>query len=78
MDALGEWGDDVTRVERLTGGGVNEVWSVRVHGRLAVGRLSRRSEADLGWDTELLRHLDRAAGPRSRRAGSRSRSGQLS
>jgi Ser/Thr protein kinase RdoA (MazF antagonist) len=58
-DALDQWGDDVARVERLTGGGVNEVWSVRVNGQLAVARLGRRSDADLGWETEVLRHLDR-------------------
>ena len=47
-------------VEPLTGGvGVNEVWSVRVNGQLAVGRLGRRSDADLAWETDLLRHLDR-------------------
>jgi Ser/Thr protein kinase RdoA (MazF antagonist) len=60
-EALRQWGDDVARVEPLTGGvGVNEVWSVRVDGHLAVGRLGRRSDADLAWETELLRHLDRA------------------
>src|SRR5437660_9857272 len=58
-DALDQWGDDVARVERLTGGGVNEVWSVRVDGQLAVARLGKRSDADLSWETELLRHLDR-------------------
>jgi Ser/Thr protein kinase RdoA (MazF antagonist) len=58
-DALDQWGHDVARVEPLTGGGVNEVWSVRVNGQLAVARLGRRSDADLGWETELLRHLDR-------------------
>ena len=58
-DALDRWGDDVDRVEPLTGGGVNEVWSVRVNGQLAVARLGRRSDADLGWETELLRHLNR-------------------
>src|SRR3954467_14122105 len=58
-DALDQWGDDVARVERLTGGGVNEGWSVRVNGTLAVARLGRRSDADLSWETELLRHLDR-------------------
>src|SRR3954463_8199478 len=58
-DALDQWGDDVARVEQLTGGGVNEVWSVRVNGQLAVARLGRGSEADLGWGTELLRHPDR-------------------
>jgi len=58
-DALDQWGADVTRVERLTGGGVNEVWSVRVDGQLAVARLGSRTDSDLGWETELLRHLDR-------------------
>jgi uncharacterized repeat protein (TIGR01451 family) len=28
-------------------------------GQLAVGRLGARSDADLGWETELLQHLDR-------------------
>src|SRR2546421_5944527 len=59
-ETLEQWGDDVARIERLTGGvGVNEVWSVRVNGQLAVGRLGRRSDADLAWETELLQHLDR-------------------
>ena len=35
------------------------MWSVRVNGRLAVGRLGARSDADLAWETELLQHLDR-------------------
>jgi Ser/Thr protein kinase RdoA (MazF antagonist) len=59
-EALEQWGDDAARIEPLTGGvGVNQVWSVRVNGQLAVGRLGARSDADLGWETELLRHLDR-------------------
>ena len=58
-DALDQWGEDVARIEPLAGGGVNEVWSVRVNGKLAVARLGRRSDADLGWETELLRHLNR-------------------
>jgi Ser/Thr protein kinase RdoA (MazF antagonist) len=64
-EALVQWGDDVARIEPLTGGaggGVNEVWSVRVNGQLAVGRLGKlrnHSDADLAWETELLRHLDR-------------------
>ena len=59
-EALDQWGDDVARIEPLTGGaGVNEVWSLRVDGQLAVGRLGRRHDADLAWETELLRHLDR-------------------
>jgi hypothetical protein len=35
------------------------VWSVRVNGHLAVGRLGARSDADLASETELLHHLDR-------------------
>ena len=43
-EALEQWGDDVARIEPLTGGvGVNEVWSVRVNGHLAVGRLGQRA-----------------------------------
>lgn len=59
-EALAQWGDDVTRVERLTGGVANDVWSVRIGGRLAVGRLGTRSDADLAWETGLVQHLDRA------------------
>jgi Ser/Thr protein kinase RdoA (MazF antagonist) len=35
------------------------VWSVRVSGHLAVGRLGGRSDADLAWETALLQYLDR-------------------
>ena len=59
-EALGQWGDDAVRIEPLTGGIANDVWSVRVHGRIAVGRLGFRSDADLAWETELLQYLDRA------------------
>ena len=60
-EALERWGGDVVRVEPLAGGvGVSEVWSVRVNGHLAVGRLGQRSDADLAWETGLLRHLDGA------------------
>ena len=58
-EALGQWGEDAARVERLAGGVANDVWSVRVDGHLAVGRLGARSNADLAWETELLQHLDR-------------------
>lgn len=58
-DALGQWGEDAARIEPLAGGVANDVWSVRVHGRLAVGRLGARSDADLAWETGLLQHLDR-------------------
>ena len=56
--ALGQWGDDVVRIEPLAGGVANDVWSVRVQGQLAVARLGKRSDADLAWETELLQHLD--------------------
>ena len=50
-EALGQWGEDVARIEPLAGGVANDVWSVRVQGHLAVGRLGARSDADLGWET---------------------------
>ena len=56
---LGQWGDDVARIEPLAGGVANDVWSVRINGHLAVGRLGVRSDADLAWETQLLQHLDR-------------------
>ena len=56
--ALDQWGDDVARIERFQTGVANEVWSVRVDGQAAIGRLGRRSDADLAWETGLLRHLD--------------------
>ena len=58
-ETLGLWGEDVGRIEPLAGGVANEVWSVRVRGRLAVGRLGARSDPDLAWETKLLQHLDR-------------------
>src|SRR5437016_13535016 len=58
-EALGRWGDDVARIEPLAGGVANDVWSVRVNGRLAVARLGVRSDADLAWETALLERLDR-------------------
>jgi Ser/Thr protein kinase RdoA (MazF antagonist) len=58
-EALDQWGDDVARIEQCRAGVANEVWSVRVDGRLAVARLGTRSDADLSWETELLLHLDR-------------------
>ena len=63
-EALDQWGDDVVAGEQLTGGaGVNGVRSVRVNGHLAVGRLGQRSDADLAWETALLRHLHREGMP---------------
>ncbi len=58
-EALKHWGRDASRLERLTGGVANDVWSVKVDGRPAVARLGSRSDADLAWETELLQHLDR-------------------
>lgn len=58
-EALGQWGPDVVRIEPLTGGVANDVWSLRIQGKLAVGRLGGRSDADLAWETGLLLHLDR-------------------
>src|SRR3954471_19383249 len=58
-EALGQWGADAARIEPLAGGVANDVWSVRVDGLLAVGRLGARSDADLAWETELLRYLHR-------------------
>ena len=51
-EALRLWGDDAARLEPLAGGVANEVWRVRVQGHLAVGRLGRRSDADLAWETQ--------------------------
>ncbi len=58
-EALGRWGEDAARIAPLAGGVANDVWSVRVHGRLAVARLGARGDADLAWETALLQHLDR-------------------
>ena len=58
-EALRHGGEDAVRIEPLTGGVANDVWSVRVGGQLAVGRLGTRSDADLAWEAELLQHLDR-------------------
>jgi Ser/Thr protein kinase RdoA (MazF antagonist) len=58
-EALGHWGEGAARIGPLAGGVANDVWSVHVHGHLAVGRLGSRSDADLAWETELLQHLDR-------------------
>ena len=58
-DALARWGEDAARIAPLSGGVANDVWSLRIRGQLAVGRLGARSDADLAWETELLQHLDR-------------------
>lgn len=53
-EALAQWGEDAVRIEPLTGGVANDVWRVRIRGRIAVGRLGSRTGADLAWETELL------------------------
>jgi Ser/Thr protein kinase RdoA (MazF antagonist) len=58
-ETLEQWGSDAARIDRCESGVANDVWTVRVKGQLAVGRLGKRSDADLTWETELLRHLDR-------------------
>lgn len=57
-EALARWGEDAARIGPLSGGVANDVWSVRLRGRLAVGRLGRRSDADLAWETKLLEFLN--------------------
>jgi Ser/Thr protein kinase RdoA (MazF antagonist) len=56
--ALENWGKDAHRIEPLLGGSVNDVWSVRLDGQIAVARLGTRSDADLAWETALLQHLE--------------------
>jgi Ser/Thr protein kinase RdoA (MazF antagonist) len=58
-EALKHWGDDVARIEELAGGVANDVWTVRVNGQVAVARLGARNDADLAWETELLKFLNR-------------------
>lgn len=57
-ETLKLWGKDVVRLEPLSGGVANDVWSVRIQGQLAVARLGTRSDADLAWETELVQYLD--------------------
>ena len=59
-ETLRLWGEDAVRIEPLTGGSANDVWSPHIRGRLAVGRLGTRSDADLAWETGLMQYLDRA------------------
>lgn len=58
-EVLQAWGHDVGRVEPLSGGVANDVWRLDMGGRRAVGRLGSRSDADLAWEADLLRYLDR-------------------
>ena len=56
--ALEHWGTDIAIMKPLSGGVANDVRSVRIDGRLAVGRLGNRSNADLAWETELLQFIN--------------------
>lgn len=58
-ETLKLWGEDAERIEALSGGVANDVWSVRIRGQLVVARLGTRSDADLAWETNLLQHLHR-------------------
>lgn len=58
-DALKHWGNGTRRIAPLSGGVANDVWSIDLGGRKVVGRLGRRSDADLAWEAGLLQHLDR-------------------
>ncbi|MFJ6324146.1 MULTISPECIES: phosphotransferase [unclassified Rhizobium] len=58
-EALRQWDEGAVRIEPLAGGVANDVWSVRIRGQVAVGRLGQRSDADLAWETKLLQYLDR-------------------
>jgi len=56
-EALRQWGDSAIQIEPLSGGVANDVWSVQIDGKRAVGRLGKRSDADLDWETKLLNFL---------------------
>jgi len=58
-EALEQRDHHAVRIEPLAGGVANDVWSARVDGHLAVGRLGAKSDVELAWETELLRYLDR-------------------
>ena len=59
-EALSLWGEAAGQVERLTGGVANDVWRVDIGGHRFVGRLGRRSDADIEWEARLLLHLSAA------------------
>lgn len=67
-EALSQWADDAARIERLTEGVANDVWSVCINGQLAVGRLGKRSDADLNCEAELLQYLNRQDSKARKRA----------
>jgi Ser/Thr protein kinase RdoA (MazF antagonist) len=51
---LSLWGAGFEVVAPLTGGTRNASWKIRVGGRLAAARLSRRSPAALDWELDLM------------------------
>ncbi|MBP7774461.1 phosphotransferase [Candidatus Woesebacteria bacterium] len=57
-NTIEQWGKNVNRIQPLTGGVANDIWSVLIDGKLAVARLGHRSDADLAWETKLLQYLD--------------------
>ncbi|MEM7335751.1 MAG: phosphotransferase [Chloroflexota bacterium] len=57
-ESLKLWGNSAAQIEPLSGGVANDVWSVRIDGKLAVGRLGKRSDKDLDWEMRLLSYLD--------------------
>lgn len=56
-ETLKHWGDSAIQIEPLADGVANDVWIVHVDGKRAVGRLGKRSDADLDWETRLLEYL---------------------
>lgn len=59
-ETLSAWGADATRIAPLAGGVANDVWRVRINGETVVGRLGKRTDADLAWECALLQHLSGA------------------
>ena len=61
-ELLKQWGNSATQVEPLL-----VAWptmsSVRIDGKLAVGRLGTRSNADLDWEMNLLAYLNQNGRP---------------
>src|SRR5215468_5371811 len=63
-EALKRWGDNVVRCEPFTGGaGVNGCGACALTGTSRSLVFGQRCDADLGWETNLLRHLHREGMP---------------
>jgi Ser/Thr protein kinase RdoA (MazF antagonist) len=54
---LKPWNSGAIVERRLPGGTRSAVWAVSICGRRYVARQTRRSEEDLVWELDLLRHL---------------------